>query len=70
MQSSRLIGQSEQATTADLDQDKVLRETLVDDVDQSGAHQRVDAFADQLQNSPTRTDPHTEDLIKAGFLLM
>jgi microcystin-dependent protein len=70
MRSSGLIGQSEQAMTADLGQDKVLGETSVDDVDQSGTHQRVDAFADQLQSSPARTDPHTEDPIELGFLLM
>jgi hypothetical protein len=47
-----------------------LGETSVDDVDQSGTHQTVDAFADQLQSSPARAGPHTEDPIEVGFLLM
>jgi hypothetical protein len=69
MQSSGLISQLEQATTADLGQDKVLGEILIDDV-QSGTHERVNAFADQFQSYPARTDPHIEDPIEIGFPLL
>jgi hypothetical protein len=74
LQSSGLIGQPEQATTADLVQDKVLEETLVDDVlilssDQSRTHQKVDASVVQLQGSITRADPLIEDPIGVSFLL-